>query len=52
MQLNDWPLVELALLLIGLNHISFDKNQFQPSTVVRDQSSFRLPALQNLFVLN
>jgi hypothetical protein len=30
MKLTDWPLVEVALLLIGLisDHISFDKNQF------------------------
>ncbi len=28
MQLTDWPFVEAALLLIGLTHISFDKNQF------------------------
>jgi hypothetical protein len=28
MQLTDWPLVEAALLLIGLTQISFDKNQF------------------------
>jgi hypothetical protein len=27
-QLQDWPLVEVALLLIGLPRISFDKNQF------------------------
>ncbi len=27
-QLQDWPLAEVALLLIGLTHISFDKNQF------------------------
>jgi hypothetical protein len=27
MRLTDWPLVEVALLLIGLTHISFDKNQ-------------------------
>ncbi len=26
MQLTYWPLVEVALLLIGLTHISFDKN--------------------------
>jgi hypothetical protein len=28
MQLTDLPLVEAALLLIGLTHISFKKNQF------------------------
>jgi hypothetical protein len=28
MQLNDWPLVEVALLLICLTHVFFDKNQF------------------------
>ncbi len=25
---TDWPLVEVALLLIGLTLFSFDKNQF------------------------
>jgi hypothetical protein len=29
MQLTDWPLVEVALLLIGLTHISFDKTSFE-----------------------
>jgi hypothetical protein len=38
MQLTDWPLVEVALLLIG-------------DPLGRDQSSFRLPALDN-FGLN
>jgi hypothetical protein len=28
MQLTDWPLVKVALLLIGLTLISFEKNQF------------------------
>jgi hypothetical protein len=42
MQLTDWLLVEVALLLISLTHIFFDKNQFDP--LGRDQSSFRLPA--------
>jgi hypothetical protein len=28
MQLTVWPLVEVALLLIRLTHISFDENQF------------------------
>jgi hypothetical protein len=28
MQLTDWPLVKVALLLIGLTDISRDKNQF------------------------
>jgi hypothetical protein len=32
MQLTDWLLVEVALLLIGLTHISFDKNRFWPPT--------------------
>jgi hypothetical protein len=27
-QLTDWPLFEVALLFIGLTHISVDKNQF------------------------
>jgi hypothetical protein len=27
-QLDDWPLVEVALLLIGLTHISFVKTGF------------------------
>jgi hypothetical protein len=27
-QFTDWPLVEVALVLIGLTHISFNKNQF------------------------
>jgi hypothetical protein len=30
MQLTVGPLVEVALLLIGLTHISFDKNQLGP----------------------
>jgi hypothetical protein len=43
-QLTDWPLVEVALLLIGLTHISLlRKTSFDP--LGRDQSSFRLPAL-------
>jgi hypothetical protein len=29
MQLTDGPLVEVALLLIGLTHISFDKTSFE-----------------------
>jgi hypothetical protein len=28
MQLTGGPLLEVALLLIGLTHISFDENQF------------------------
>jgi hypothetical protein len=28
LELPDWPLVEVALLLIGLTHISFEENQF------------------------
>jgi hypothetical protein len=28
MQLTDWLLVEVELLLIGLTHASFDKNSF------------------------
>jgi hypothetical protein len=27
-KLTDWPLVEVALLVIGLTHISLDKNQY------------------------
>jgi hypothetical protein len=27
MQLSDWLLVEVALLLIGLTHITFDKKK-------------------------
>jgi hypothetical protein len=27
MQLTDWPLVEMALLLIGLIHISIEKKK-------------------------
>jgi hypothetical protein len=42
MQLSDWLLVEVALLLIGLTHITFEKKQFDPLGI--DQSSFRLPA--------
>ncbi len=42
MQLDDWPLVEVALLLVGQTHISFDKISFDP--LGRDKSSFRLPA--------
>jgi hypothetical protein len=45
MQITDWPLVEMGLLLIGLTQISFDKNQFLFDPLGRDQSSFRLPAL-------
>jgi hypothetical protein len=41
MQLDDWPLVEVALLLVGLAHISFGKTSFDP--LGRDKSSFRLP---------
>ncbi len=46
MQLTDWSLVEVALLLIGLTHISSDKNEFSFDPLGRDQSSFRLPATQ------
>jgi hypothetical protein len=43
MQLTDWPIVEVALLLIGLTHISLlSKTSFDP--LGRDQTSFRLPA--------
>jgi hypothetical protein len=28
MQLTDWLLVEVALLLIGLTYVTFVKNQF------------------------
>jgi hypothetical protein len=31
MQLTDWPLVEVVMLLIVLTHI-LDKNQFRPSS--------------------
>jgi hypothetical protein len=44
MQLTDWLRVELALLLIGLTHISFDKNQFRFDPLGRYKSSFGLPA--------
>jgi hypothetical protein len=37
-QLTEWPLVEKALLLIGLAHISFDKNWYL-TLYRRDQSS-------------
>jgi hypothetical protein len=30
-QITDWLLVEVALLLIGLTHISFAKNRHRPS---------------------
>ncbi len=30
-QLTDWPFVDVALLLSGLTHISFEKKQFWPS---------------------
>ncbi len=41
-QLTDWSLIEVPLLLIGLTHISLDKNSLHP--LGRDQSSFRLPS--------
>jgi hypothetical protein len=41
MQHDDWPLVEMALLLIGQTHTSFGKTSFDP--LGRDKSSFRLP---------
>jgi hypothetical protein len=44
MQLTDWLLVEVALLLIGLTHISLTKTSFRPS-IGRDQSAFKLPVL-------
>jgi hypothetical protein len=50
MQLTNWPLVEVALLLDGLAKFSFDKNQFSPS-IGRDQLSFRLPAQYQLAFL-
>jgi hypothetical protein len=41
MQLADWPLVVVALLFIGLTHISIlTKTSFDPQG--RDQSSFKL----------
>jgi hypothetical protein len=43
MQLSNWLLVEVALLLIGLTKISFVKNWF--GRLGRDQLSFRLSAL-------
>jgi hypothetical protein len=43
MQLSDWLLVEVALLLIGLTKISFVKNWL--GLLGRDQLSFRLSAL-------
>jgi hypothetical protein len=43
MQLSDWLLVEVALLLIGLTKISFVKNWL--GRLGRDQLSFRLSAL-------
>jgi hypothetical protein len=49
MQLTDWPLVEVAPLLIGLTHIScLSKTIFDP--LERDQSSFRLPALPVFYI--
>ncbi len=44
MQLTNWQLVEVAILLIGRTHISFEKNRFW-----RDQSAFRLLALVTLY---
>jgi hypothetical protein len=41
MQLTDWLLVEVALLLVGLSKISFVKNWFRPSG---KKSSFKLSA--------
>jgi hypothetical protein len=32
-QLSDWPLVEVTLLLIGLTHISFDKKPVLTSSL-------------------
>jgi hypothetical protein len=43
MQLSDWLLVAVALLLIGLTKISFVKNWL--GRLGRDQLSFRLSAL-------
>jgi hypothetical protein len=43
MQLTDWLLVEVALLLISRTKISITKTSFD--LLSRDQSSFRLPAL-------
>jgi hypothetical protein len=45
MQFPDKPLVEVALLLIGLTHISLDKNEFF-DPLGRDKSSSRLSALE------
>jgi hypothetical protein len=43
MQFPDKPLDEVALLLIGLSHISLDNQFFDP--LGRDKSSSRLSAL-------
>ncbi len=45
MQLTDWPLVEVTLMLIGLTHISF-------GSLGTDQSSFRLPAQSFVYFFN
>jgi hypothetical protein len=47
MHLTDRPLVEVALLLIGLSHTSFEtKTSF--GLLERDQLSFRLSALESI----
>jgi hypothetical protein len=46
MQLIDWLLFEVLLLLIGLTHISFDKKKQNNFDLLgRDQLSFRLSTL-------
>jgi hypothetical protein len=40
MQLTDWLLVEVALLLIGLTQISLTKSYFYPPSVI--ESPLRL----------
>jgi hypothetical protein len=41
-ELTEWPLVEMALLLIGRRKISLTKNSFD--LLGKDKSSCRLPA--------
>jgi hypothetical protein len=45
MQLTDWLLVEVALLLIGLTKISLTKSGFDHPSVI--ESRLRLRALAN-----
>jgi hypothetical protein len=46
-QLTNWPLVEVAMLLIGLTQISFDKTRFD--SIVRDQSALYCQLITILF---